>query len=217
MGGPRFRPPLRPPTLRLLAHLFYFPLNQGTRSLNLLQAAAFKTWAPRLQSYYVDGLGKLYAHNSQLKRIFSSSVFAAASINFGPRTVCFPHKDQGNLPFGWCAITVLGSFNAKKGGHLVLRELGLVIEFPAGSTFFIPSAVITHYNTPIGRNETRYSFTQYTVGSIFRYVEHGFQKDAEFYAGLSDEEIREEHEKAAKRWELGIGMFSTLKELSGST
>lgn len=117
------------------------------------------------------------------------------------------------MPFGWCAITVLGSFNAKKGGHLVLRELGLVIEFPAGSTFFIPLAVITHYNTPIGRNETRYSFTQYTAGSIFRYVEHGFQKDAEFYAGLSDEEIREEHEKAAKRWELGIGMFSTLKEL----
>ena len=178
---------------------------------------AFKTWVPKLQAYYVDRLGKLYAHNLQLRRIFSSSVFAAASINFGPRTVCFPHKDQGNLPFGWCAITALGSFNAKKGGHLVLWELGLVIEFPAGSTFFIPSAVITHYNTPIEKNETRYSFMQYTAGSIFRYVERGFQMDVDFYAGLSDDEIRQEDEKAANRWELGIGMFSTMKELSGST
>jgi len=180
------------------------------------EAAAFKTWVPKLQAYYVDHLGKLYAHNSQLKCIFSSSVFATASINFEPRTVCFPHKDQGNLPFGWCAIMALGSFNAKKGGHLVLQELGLVIEFPAGSTFFIPSAVIMHYNTPIEKNETWYSFMQYTAGSILCYVEHGFQKDEDFYAGLLDEEIREE-EKATKCWELGIGMFSTIKELSGST
>jgi len=57
----------------------------------------------------------------------------------------------------------------------------------------------------------------FTAGSIFRYIEHGFQKDEDFYASLSDEEIREEEEKATKRWELGIGMFSTIKELSSST
>jgi len=60
--------------------------------------------------------------------------------------------DFGNLPYGWCAITSLGPFDPKRGGHLVLWDLQLVIEFPPGSTILIPSAVLQHSNIPIHQN-----------------------------------------------------------------
>ena len=52
------------------------------------------------------------------------------------------HTDPGNLLFGWCAITTLGNFDPTLGGHLVLWDLKLVIEFPLGSTILIPSVTL---------------------------------------------------------------------------
>ncbi|KAL0567979.1 hypothetical protein V5O48_014013 [Marasmius crinis-equi] len=63
--------------------------------------------------------------------------------------LCLPHRDSKNLAFGWCAITVLGNYNWTKGGHLVLWDLKMVIEFPPGSTIYIPSALVCHFNTSI--------------------------------------------------------------------
>jgi hypothetical protein len=69
---------------------------------------------------------------------------------------------------------VLGRFNATKGGHLILWDLGLVVEFPAGALILIPSMTITHLNVPVQEDETHISFTQFSPGSIFRYVDNGF-------------------------------------------
>lgn len=38
-----------------------------------------------------------------------------------------------------CAITTLSDYDPKAGGHLVLWDLKLVIEFPPGSTILILS------------------------------------------------------------------------------
>src|SRR5882762_4619472 len=76
----------------------------------------------------------------RLKRNFRNSIFACATFNFGPYACSFDHTNPGNLPFGWCAITALGPFDPTQGGHLVLWDLQLVIEFPPGSTILIPSA-----------------------------------------------------------------------------
>jgi hypothetical protein len=127
--------------------------------------------------------------------------------------VLFTHTDTGNLPYGWCSITSLGPFDPKRGGHLVLWDLQLVIEFPPGSTIMIPSAVLRHSNTAIQKGEERYSFTQYTAGGLFRWVDHGFQKENEYYSNLSEEEAIEEEEAMRHRWEKGLGLFSTLDEL----
>ncbi|KAF9067445.1 hypothetical protein BDP27DRAFT_1535904, partial [Rhodocollybia butyracea] len=48
----------------------------------------------------------------------------------------------------------------------------LVIDFPHASTILIPSAVITHSNTLVADGEVQTSFTQYTAGAIFRWVEN---------------------------------------------
>lgn len=117
----------------------------------------------------------LYTADDTLQRPFEHSVFPAVTYNLGPQTVCERHFDFANLAFGWCAVAAIGRFNSEKGGHLILWELGLVIEFPAGSTIFLPSAVVSHSNVPISQHETRCSFTQYAAGALFQWVESGFQ------------------------------------------
>ena len=160
---------------------------------------------PKLYDYYVDCLGKLHAQNPTLHRLFPGSVFAAASYNFGPRTVCFKHKDFANLPFGLCAVTAFGDFDPKEGGHLILWECKL--EFPPGSTILLPLAVIAHSNVPIQRGEKRYSFAQYTAGGLFRWVEQGFQPSAAFYASLSPMELKAELEQDKQRWKFGLSLL----------
>ncbi|KAL1738928.1 hypothetical protein HDZ31DRAFT_50230, partial [Schizophyllum fasciatum] len=174
---------------------------------------AFANWAPRLFAYYSDMMEKLFESDSTLRRNFPRSVWACTTINFGPRTVTFKHRDFGNLSFGWCAITALGKFNPDLGGHLVLWDCKLIIRFPPGSTVLIPSAIINHSNTIIAEGETRYSITQYTSGSLFRWVEHGLQLDEKFYAGLSEEEQVAAQQANSERWDKGVEMFSTWEEL----
>jgi hypothetical protein len=176
-------------------------------------AACFATWAPKLFAYYTEHVTSLFSwYGSQLRRNFAT-VFTCSTFNFGPSTISFPHTDPGNLPYGWCAVTSLGAFDPKKGGHLVLWDLQLVIEFPPGSTILLPSAVLRHSNTTIQKHEERYSFTQYTAGGLFRWVDHGFQKEEEYRSKLSEEEVIEEEEAMRHRWTLGLGLFSTLDEL----
>lgn len=124
----------------------------------------------------------LYDEDEELAWNFSDSIFPMTTINMGPETVTDAHKDGANLAAGWCAITALGNFDPKKGGRIVLAELGLSIVFPPGSTICIPSALITHYNTPIQKGETRYSITQYCSGHICRWLENGFLTDIECQA-----------------------------------
>ncbi|KAL1750519.1 hypothetical protein FB107DRAFT_294543 [Schizophyllum commune] len=174
---------------------------------------AFANWAPRLFAYYNDTMKKLFDSDHSLRRNFPRSVWACITINFGPRTVTFKHRDFGNLSFGWCAITALGDFNPDRGGDLVLWECKLIIRFPPGSTVLIPSAIINHSNTAIAEGETRYSVTQYTSGALFRWVEHGFQLDEKFYAGCTAEERRAARKANRERWERGVEMFSTWEEL----
>ncbi|PPQ87502.1 hypothetical protein CVT24_010756, partial [Panaeolus cyanescens] len=140
--------------------------------------SAFRTWAPRLYNYYRTTLHKASAHAKEPIN-FPGSCFAAMSVNMGGRVCCFKHRDCVNLAFGWCAITALGDFNPEKGGHFVLWDLKLVIEFPPGSTILIPSAIFSHSNTTLDAGERRFSITQYTAGALFRWVENGFKTDKE--------------------------------------
>lgn len=94
---------------------------------------------------------------------------------------------------------------------MVLWDLRLVIEFPPGSTVLLPSAIIAHSNTPITQGETRYSFAQYTAGGLFRWVENNFMLTEDYYASLSEAQLKEEQEKGSKRWEFGLSLFEKRK------
>ncbi|THU84015.1 hypothetical protein K435DRAFT_822833 [Dendrothele bispora CBS 962.96] len=167
----------------------------------------FKAWAPRLWSYYSTNLDKLLKSDSSLKLPFSQSVWSTMTFNFGPQTVCFPHIDFSNLPFGWCAIWALGDFDPKRGGHLILWDLNLVIEFPPGSLILIPS----------GGHEKRYSFTQFTPGALFRWVDNGFQTQHAYHATRTDEEAQNDAVRTKNRWAMGLELLSTISELNISS
>ncbi|EEC00037.1 hypothetical protein MPER_00118, partial [Moniliophthora perniciosa FA553] len=106
-------------------------------------STAFATWAPELYNLYCDYDRCLREQHPDLTPNFTNSIWACATYNFGPETVTVQHVDHLNYILGWCAITALGNFDYTKGGHIVLWELGLVLEFPLVWTT-IPSAIIRH-------------------------------------------------------------------------
>ncbi|KAF8872686.1 hypothetical protein BD779DRAFT_1452535, partial [Infundibulicybe gibba] len=173
---------------------------------------SFALWAPKLFRYYRERLELLYASDPKLRRLFPNSIFTASTLNCGPQTATFDHVDSANLPFGWCSITALGNFNPVKGGHMVLWDARLVIEFPAGSTILIPSGSMRHSNTAIREAETRLSFTQYCAGSLFRWVEYGFRTAEEFKKSDPIGKVLVDSWQAV-RWSAGVELFSKLSDL----
>ncbi|TFK18416.1 hypothetical protein FA15DRAFT_565693, partial [Coprinopsis marcescibilis] len=138
---------------------------------------SFSLWAPRLYGYYKEKLDALFTRMPELQRNFCKSVFPRAAFNLGTQVCTVDHRDCMNCPFGWCTIHALGNFNHRKGGHLVLPDLKLVIEFPSGSVVLMPSATLTHSNTKVLKGQTRFSFTQYCPGGLFRFVDNDFQTE----------------------------------------
>ncbi|KAF7302509.1 hypothetical protein HMN09_00885300 [Mycena chlorophos] len=166
-------------------------------------------FAPRLHRYYEKTMDALFNWDPRLRRIFKrgTSVFLSCTFNFGPQTVTVPHLDLLNLAWGWCFITAFGNFDPDKGGHLILWDLKRIIRFPPGATIAIPSALLRHSNVTIQQDETRYSFTQFAAGGLFRFVESGFRLNAslaEQVAGMSDEELSKFVEERAARFAKGL-------------
>lgn len=190
--------------------------NEAFIRLSGFVIGAFGTWAPKLHAYYVETLNKLLKHDPNLFLNFANGVWAAATFNFGPKTVCFKHKDCANLPHGWCGITALGNFNPNLGGHIIFWQLGLIIQFPPASSILVPSASVDHQNVPIGADERRYSFTQYTAGALFRWAEHGFQKEEEYLGSLTAKGREQELKRMSEMMKKGLNMFSTIDELAQS-
>ncbi|KAF5366491.1 hypothetical protein D9615_005847 [Tricholomella constricta] len=175
-------------------------------------SASFQLWAPNLYQYYKEHLDPLWARMPNLQRNFDRSIFPSAAFNFGPNVWTYRHRDLLNCPFGWCAIQALGSFDATQGGHLILWDLGLVVEFPPGALVLIPSATISHSNVPVQEGDSRASFTQYCAGGLFRYVDNGFRTENE----LKREDV-EEYARMCKlketRWQMGLGLFSKYNDI----
>ncbi|KAF6763616.1 hypothetical protein DFP72DRAFT_1059685 [Ephemerocybe angulata] len=172
----------------------------------------FKFWMPRVYTDVEEKLNQLYERDPTLKKNWAGSVYPCAAFNFGPRVACKIHKDSGNAPHTFCAITALGNYNPKLGGHLYLKELGIFIQFPPGSTILIPSALLSHANTPVAPHEIRVSFTQFVPGGLIRFVDNGFMTEN----GLRKKSKKLWREKMAekeKRWERSRELISTLDEL----
>ncbi|KAJ7159362.1 hypothetical protein C8R43DRAFT_882012 [Mycena crocata] len=186
--------------------------NQDVGRMATFASASFCLWAPRLYEYYRQHSEALHNHLPHLGYVFGRSVFSCAAFNFGPNVWTFRHRDVLNVPFGWCAVQSAGPFDHTKGGHLVLWDLKLVIEFPSGALILLPSATINHSNVPVQDGDQRISFTQFTAGGLMRYVDNGFRTEA----ALKEEDPEEYARICAlkdTRWEMGLDLFSTMDEL----
>lgn len=165
-----------------------------------------------MHGYFQEHDDALHKKYPKLGRNFQNSVFGSATFNFGPNAWTYRHRDVANPPFGLCTVTAMGPFDWTKGGHMVLWDLRLVIEFPPGATILLPSATIAHSNIPVQPGDQRASFTQYTAGSLMRFVDNGFRTEGEL-AEADPEEYQRLWEAKSRRWEMGVGLFSTVEEL----
>lgn len=132
-------------------------------------------------------MANVKAQDPSINYPFENHPFGAVTFNLGPVVITKTHKDCMDVPWAWCAITSLGDYDHTQGGHLVLWELGLVIEFPPYSTIFIPSALISHSNIKVQPGETRASITQYNSEGLFRWA-------------AFDYTLKHNKEKSGKSW-----------------
>ncbi|KAF9555249.1 hypothetical protein CPC08DRAFT_617139, partial [Agrocybe pediades] len=147
------------------------------RHLASFQSYCYSFWCPKIYQEYVEKLNSLWDKFPNLRRNFPRSVFPCCALNCGPNVWTKRHRDGMNRADGWCAITALGHFNPCLGGHLLLPELKLAIQFPPGSVILIPSATVAHANIPVVEGEVRASFTQFAAGDLFRFIDCNFMTE----------------------------------------
>ncbi|TFK78964.1 hypothetical protein K466DRAFT_606516 [Polyporus arcularius HHB13444] len=162
---------------RVLADLCKHP---AIRRIAGFGSVMLATYAPRVHLKMQRRLRLLYERYPILRLNFDNSIYPAAHFNFGPNAVCFEHTDFANDPINWCHVTALGDYDPVQGGHIILLDLRLAVEFPPGASILIPSGVARHANITIQPGETRQAFTQFCAGGLLRWVDAGFQSLKEF-------------------------------------
>ncbi|KAJ7018427.1 hypothetical protein C8F04DRAFT_1277728 [Mycena alexandri] len=187
--------------------------NKSIRRIAGFQSMGLALYAPKLYRYYCKVLRALFRKHPNLTHTFRNSIFPAVTLNCGD-TVSFEHCDIFNLVHGFCPITSGGRFNHVLGGHIYLRQLRLIIQFPSGATILIPSGCLDHGNTPIQTGETRYSMTQYAAGGLFRWAAYGFQSVKSLLAQPGGEDVKNAFDGVpGSRWKWGLDLFSKYDEL----
>ncbi|KAJ7025051.1 hypothetical protein C8F04DRAFT_888207, partial [Mycena alexandri] len=129
--------------------------------------------APRLHCYLQTTKDSLLHHNAFLRNNFVSGAFPASEIFLGS-SESPPRLDDLNMPWGWRALTALGTYNPRWSGKLILWEEKKVINFPPGATFPYPGTFIRHSFTELHAGETQYAFSQYAQAGLFCYVGNGY-------------------------------------------
>jgi hypothetical protein len=134
----------------------------------------FMKYFPKMFEYYSEVLEDICALVPDCKRPLGDLPFFAVTLNVGEQSVCDIHVDGSNLAGGLCLASPFGSFDHKRGGHLILHELNLVLSLPSGSFVLFPSGLISHENIPIHPHEDRRVFTAFSPASAFQWKENGF-------------------------------------------
>jgi hypothetical protein len=188
-----------------------------------MPAAAFSNYGSRCYDYMEATVERVRAISNgpdgtpgSLRRPHDKQlgVFPCRTFNVEMQSVSLPHTDQGNLAQGWCSITPLGTFDHTSGGHLVLWDLGLIVQFPAGCTALIPSSIVCHSNVSIQPGELRHVIVQYSSGRLFRWVHNGLMTDkAWLELATPEERDQRKYVEQKRRWREAVDMFLTLDEL----
>ncbi|KAJ7708552.1 hypothetical protein B0H14DRAFT_2228716, partial [Mycena olivaceomarginata] len=184
-----------------------------------LHASLFKALCYPIFADYHRTKQTLLQQNPYLRRTFPRSPYAAVTFNLGPISVSPPHADFSNKVDGMCLISVLGDFDPTQGGHLVCwdccpyRDYDLIIRFPPGCSILIPSAVVTHSNTPIQAGEEHFSIIQYSAGGLFSWVDNSFKSDRAWLASATAHDIEQREEQRWARCTAALKKFSLWKDI----
>ncbi|KAJ7766824.1 hypothetical protein B0H16DRAFT_1717164 [Mycena metata] len=177
----------RPPYATILNALVFFQMftglamlrliSYGNRLLEALVPAAFNTLDIEKDTFLQHDPKALYP--------CSSSVFSAATVEFGPHLQATNRRHQAG---SWSILVALGKYVGRLGGHIILWDLGLVVAFPPGSCILIPTGIIRYSFVKVRPHETRYSVVQWAGAGIGRWFGNGHRSDIEFAANATREQ-----------------------------
>ncbi|KAJ3718223.1 hypothetical protein FB446DRAFT_655424 [Lentinula raphanica] len=166
----------------------------------------FQSYFPNMHNLYNNVLDLLHEDNPEFERNFPECSWAAAHINF-LRAVTFRHRDFLNLLFGLCAVFPVGSYDYQCGGHLILWDLGLFLEFPPGTVILLPSALLEHSNVSLPPGQTRSSVTFYSAAGLFRWCHNGFVSDKDMRSHGSPKLLKRWNAYREEMWKEGLGLL----------
>ncbi|KAJ7204886.1 hypothetical protein B0H12DRAFT_1080432 [Mycena haematopus] len=176
-------------------------------------AGLFATWAPNAFDFYVDYMKVLRPVHPPLPPLSQQHLVCMHLQSWASNMCTTPQRlRQPSVRL----VRYHGAWQLRPHTRRPPCPMGLQAHprVPTGSTILIPSAAILHSNIPIGAGERRYSFTQYTAGGLFRWVEHGFRTVEAYFASLTQEKREEEKALGLARASAGAAYFSTLAELA---
>ena len=158
---------------------------------------------PEHFDYYDETLEKGLKATKDCAPAGFDAPYASFTLNMGRRSCSELHVDGSNLAAGLCVVSPYGKFDWKKGGHLILHELKVVLALPPGSIAIFPSALISHENVPIGIDEERRVFTAYSPARLFQWVSNNFQPVGDAEIG----KMGEKRKRGAEDWLRHVKMF----------
>ncbi|KAF8136882.1 hypothetical protein K438DRAFT_1881670 [Mycena galopus ATCC 62051] len=171
-------------------------------------------YLPKLYRHQRDVMKGLLVDQPDLQLPFNNSIFPTVTFNLGLNVVTPEHLDMLNNAYGMCTVTSAGKFDHMHGGHIYMKQLKTVCEFPSGSTILLLSATCEHGNTPIQNGETRYLMTQHVAGGLFRWVAYGYQSAASLLAEPGGTACKEKIDGApGEHVEFALGLLSKAEEL----
>jgi hypothetical protein len=167
-------------------------------------------WMPKVYAFMRSIFATLKARYPWISRPFLGAVWTSLTINFGRHSSSRDHRDALNAAGVPCAIIALGNFDPTKGGHLVLFDIGYVIEFPSGSVAHIISGCLRHGNTPVAAHEYRASIVQHMSGGFSRFIDAGYTTVKSLFGTALEKALED---AAPTRRQEVLARFSTMDTL----
>ncbi|KAK7001860.1 hypothetical protein R3P38DRAFT_2381067, partial [Favolaschia claudopus] len=170
----------------------------------------FKLFCPAAYDTLNEDKEDMLRHNPNAYYPNEASVFPAATMELGGPHFNI-HDHRGDLrdmePAGWNILTALGKYSAFRGGHVIFWELGLVIQFPPGSSILLPAGLIHYSFVKVDDHETRFSMLQWAGAGVRRFLDNGGRLDMEFAAKATPNEHAGREHRREIAHEIAINSF----------
>ncbi|KAF8214692.1 hypothetical protein K438DRAFT_1801958 [Mycena galopus ATCC 62051] len=194
-----------------------FLANHSVGRIVGFQSSGLRRYLPKLYQHQRSTMQGILRDQPELRMPFDNSIFPTVTFNLGPDVVTLEHLDFLNNSYGTCGVTLNGSFDHMRGGHIYMKQLKTVCEFPSGSTILLLSATCKHGNTPIRKGETHYSMTQYAAGGLFRWAAYKYQSANSLLAKAGGAACKQEIDGTpGERATFALGLLSKADELEAN-
>ncbi|KAK7052787.1 hypothetical protein R3P38DRAFT_2502653 [Favolaschia claudopus] len=175
----------------------------------------FKHFCPTAYDTLNEDKEDMLRHNPNAYFPNEASIFSAATMELGgPHLNLRDHRgDLRDLEAaGWTILTALGKFRAFHGGHVIFWELGLVIQFPPGSSILLPAGLIHYSFVKVDPDETRFSLLQWAGAGVRRFLDNGCRSDMEFAAKATPNQHAGREHRRNRAHEIVIDSFPHVTE-----